>query len=164
MASKRVRKGKATEPTEAAPPTDAAKLEVALGELEALKVEHAVVQQRCERALLERVRSSFERNLFHGARRPCTQSCSSNSSITVPDTSIARTIQPHRTGVHPVQDRVSEFFEIARAEVEAVERSHRLKDIDLETEEDRHLIELKVRVTCGWGWPVALCLLRFLRS
>lgn len=40
---------------EATPPSDGAKLEVALGQLEALRVEHAALEQRCGRVLLERV-------------------------------------------------------------------------------------------------------------
>lgn len=55
-APKRVRKGKGVEAApEAAPPSDGAKLEVALGQLEALRVEHAALEQRCGRVLLERV-------------------------------------------------------------------------------------------------------------
>ena len=36
------------------------------------------------------------------------------------------------------------FFSIARAEAEAAHRCGRLKDVDLETCEDAHLLELKV--------------------
>lgn len=50
-----------------------------------------------------------------------------------------------------LQDRVTEFFEIARAEVEDVERNCRLKDVDLEKEEDRHLLELKVTPSHSWS-------------
>lgn len=39
---------------------------------------------------------------------------------------------------------MTEFFEIARGEVEAAERAGRFKDLDLEGAQDKHLIELKV--------------------
>jgi hypothetical protein len=48
------------------------------------------------------------------------------------------------TGCHRFQDRVTGFLEIARANAEDIERSCRFKDVDLEKEEDRHLIEVKV--------------------
>jgi hypothetical protein len=42
------------------------------------------------------------------------------------------------------QDMVEEYYHIARADLDAAERTGRFKDVDLETAEDQHLIEQKV--------------------
>ena len=69
--------------------------------------------------------------------------CSQEAPILMP--SPASAVLPERTAVAlQMQDMVEEYYHIARADLEAAERVGRFKDADLETAEDRHLIEQKV--------------------